>query len=64
MSDDEVIGDIDSDDTHDDDDHTIDWSNVDAVQEQIDAVNAVEDEDERTAAAQRWAAELGGESIG
>jgi RPA family protein len=60
----EDIGDIDPDDVHDADDHTIDFSNVDAVQEQVDAINAVEDEDERTSAAARWAKELAGEEIG
>lgn len=55
---------MDADDAHDDDDHTIDFSNVDAVQEQVDAINAVEDEDERTSAAARWAKELAGEEIG
>jgi len=55
---------MDADDAHDDDDHTIDFSNVEAVQEQVDAINAIEDEDERTSAAARWAKELAGEEIG
>ncbi len=64
MSDEDVeIGDIDPDDAHTEGDENIDWSQVDLVQEQVDAVNAVEDEDERTSAAQRWAKELAGEEI-
>jgi len=63
VSDEEVIGDMDADDAHDEDDVNIDFSQVDAVQEQVDAINAVEDEDERTSAAARWAKELAGEEI-
>jgi len=63
VSDEEVIGDMDADDAHDTDDGNIDFSQVDAVQEQVDAINAVEDEDERTSAAARWAKELAGEEI-
>lgn len=65
MSDEDVeIGDIDPDDAHTEGDEDIDISQVDLVQEQVDAINAVEDEDERTSAAQRWAKELAGEEIG
>lgn len=65
LSDEDIeIGDIEADDTHDADDGSIDFSQVDAVQEQVDAINAVEDEDERTEAAKRWAAELAGENLG
>lgn len=67
MSDEDVeieIGDIDPDDTATDGDEDIDYSQVELVQEQVDAINAVEDEDDRTSAAQRWAKELAGEDIG
>ena len=65
MSDEDVeIGDIDPDDAHTEGDEDIDISQVDLVQEQVDAINAVEDEDERTSAAKRWAKELAGEEIG
>jgi hypothetical protein len=66
MSDEDVeieIGDIDPDDTHTEGDDQIDFSQVEAGQEQVDAINDVEDEDERTEAAARWAKELGGETI-
>jgi hypothetical protein len=63
MSDEDVeIGDIEPDDTHDDDDGNVDWSNVDKVASQVDSINAIEDEDERTEAAKAWAAEMAGES--
>ena len=59
----EEIGDMEPDDAHDPDDVNVDFSNVDAVQEQVDAINAIEDEGERTSAAARWAKELAGEVI-
>ena len=55
------FGDIDPEDLVDEGDVDIDFSNVDAVQEQVDAINAVPDDDERVGAAQRWASELSGE---
>jgi hypothetical protein len=62
MSDEDiVIGDMEPDDAHDPDDGNVDWSNVEQVASQIDSINAIEDEDERTEAAKQWAAELGGE---
>ena len=65
MSDEDIeIGDIDPEDAHTEGDDEIDISQVDLVQEQVDAINAVEDEDERTSAAARWAKELAGEEIG
>jgi hypothetical protein len=65
VSDEDVeIGDIDPDDAHTDGDDDIDISQVDLVQEQVDEINAIEDEDERTSAAQRWAKELAGEEVG
>jgi hypothetical protein len=57
----EDIGDIEPDDVHDPDDEHIDWSKVDEVQAQIDEINAIENEDIRTAAAAEWAKELAGE---
>ena len=65
MSDEDTeIGDMTADDAHDDDDGSIDFTQVEAVQEQVDAINAIEDEDERTSAAARWAKELAGDDIG
>jgi hypothetical protein len=64
MSDEDIeFGDIDPDDVHDEGDADIDYSQVDAVQEQVDAVNAVEDDEDRLSAAQRWSKELAGEEI-
>jgi hypothetical protein len=57
------FGDIDPDDSVDEGDEATDWSSVDAVQEQVDAINAIEDDDERVAAAQRWSRELAGEEF-
>lgn len=48
------------DDTYTEGDEDIDWSNVEVVAEQIDAINAIDDPAERLAAAKAWAAELGG----
>ena len=65
MSDDEVdIGDVEPDDAHDDDDGNIDWSRIDELDQQMQAIHAIEDEDERTAAAEKWAAEMAGEPDG
>jgi hypothetical protein len=58
------IGDMDPEDLVTEGDEDIDFSQVDLVQEQVDAINAVEDDDERTSAAKRWAKELAGEEIG
>lgn len=60
----EEIGDIEPDDLVTEGDDEIDFSQVDLVQEQVDAINDVADEDERTSAAKRWAKELAGEEIG
>lgn len=65
MSDEDVeIGDIEPDDTTTDGDDEIDWSKIEELEEQMKAIDAIEDDDERTQAAQRWAAEMGGETVG
>lgn len=62
---DEVIGDIEPDDAFDPDDDTVNWSQVEELEAQMMAIDAIEDPDEQTAAAVRWAAELeGGPSSG
>jgi hypothetical protein len=58
------IGDMDPDDLVTEGDEEVDFSQVDLVQEQVDAINDIADDDERTSAAKRWAKELAGEEIG
>lgn len=57
----DAIPDATPDDSFDPDDHLVDWSNVDTVAAQIEAINAITDPAERLEAAKRWAAELGGQ---
>lgn len=58
----EEIGDIEPDDTFDDDDDTVDWSQVERLQGQVDGITAIDDEEVRTFAARGWASALAGES--
>ena len=41
-------------------DDEVDWSQVDTLAEQIQRINAIEDDNERLEAAMRWADELAG----
>jgi hypothetical protein len=52
--------DINSDDVFTDGDEEVNWDLVDMVDSQIDDINAIEDEDERLAAAKKWVEELNG----
>jgi hypothetical protein len=62
MSDEDTIGDIDPDDTHDPEDGNVDWSNIDRVQRQVEEIDSIEYDDDRLDAAIEWADKLGGES--
>jgi len=54
------FGDITPDDVFTDGDADVDWSQVERVQGQVESIDAIEDDDERLAAAKAWAEELGG----
>jgi len=52
------IPDATPDDAYDAGDSDVDWDQVDVVAQQIDLIEAIEDPDERLAAAKAWAADL------
>lgn len=54
------FGDSSPDDTYTVGDEDVDWSKVEKLDSQIQSIQAIEDADERLAAAKSWASELNG----